>query len=800
MIDSFYEMSETENLHAFGGVILKCLTYEPNESQQGKDLSGLVQFLGRQVGSGKFSLRYISHGDGEVCVCLLFRAVKINGTNTESHTHQLLKGLNNYVQTQYRNYEFVTAPEIEKVLRPFRIGAMAEISRGVARVSATKWNVKNRQEIGFLKSQIREVIGEQNEDKETIDYVVPWIRPVSSLRGLCETLASQPRSCMVDFGITPLTPTEATQVLMNHEKNLLQCENLLRYEQMQPEGGIPTSKIKIVHDWINKQKSLMEIPGNIYFLRVRVASEEPISPELVQAVGEAVTVPAQSIANQIPLVSGGFIVDDVNVEDYLSSINELEKEKISEKLTQYLFDGGSLGAALVLPVADRIVFPGIEVRPFRFLEAPTKLPESGILFGSATRLRNKIQVRLKPDDLRYGVYITGEPGTGKTTVNETAIMDIIRKGHGVAILDPHGDLISKLIDQIPEKRQKDVILFDVADTNYPIGLNLLEWETENERLFVMHEMLSYMNMQFLRVEQGPMFWSFLRNSLNLITSNKKDPGTLLHIPMLIDPQYRQRWLDHVQDRETRFYFEKVLPDMINSRDGGYISYLTSKFESFTSDRILRNIIGQRRCTIRFEDVLNGRKILLARIAKGVITEQNASLLCMIFVARFWAAAIKRISVPLQERKDFYIFVDEFQNVATDTFISALAEARKFRLNLILSHQYTGQLPERVLEAVLGNVGTIMTFRSGPEDAQRLRTYFEPTISALALSSQPNYHAYVRLMIDGIATPPFSMRTALETPSLVESQTDVREWIVTNSRKLYGRPLSEVEKEIAAVTC
>jgi hypothetical protein len=199
-------------------------------------------------------------------------------------------------------------------------------------------------------------------------------------------------------------------------------------------------------------------------------------------------------------------------------------------------------------------------------------------------------------------------------------------------------------------------------------------------------------------------------------------------------------------------------------------------------------------------VLNGRKILLARIAKGVITEQNASLLCMIFVARFWAAAIKRISVPLQERKDFYIFVDEFQNVATDTFISALAEARKFRLNLILSHQYTGQLPERVLEAVLGNVGTIMTFRSGPEDAQRLRTYFEPTISALALSSQPNYHAYVRLMIDGIATPPFSMRTALETPSLVESQTDVREWIVTNSRKLYGRPLSEVEKEIAAVTC
>jgi len=172
---------------------------------------------------------------------------------------------------------------------------------------------------------------------------------------------------------------------------------------------------------------------------------------------------------------------------------------------------------------------------------------------------------------------------------------------------------------------------------------------------------------------------------------------------------------------------------------------------------------------------------------------------MILVARFWAAATKRIEVPLNERKDFYIFVDEFQNVATDTFASALSEARKFRLNFVLSNQFTKQLPERVLDAVLGNVGTVMTFRSGPDDAQRLSGYFRPSVGALALSTQPNYHAYVRLMVDETVTPPFSMWTRLEPPPSAEQQSSARQFILANTRKRYGRPVAEVEREIAALT-
>ncbi len=782
-----------------GGVTLKCLTFTTDEGQRGSDLSGMVNFLGRQVGSGSFSLRYISNGNGEICVSLLFRIIKKEQRTTKNDVQQVLQGLRNYLQTQHKDYEFTPIPDIQSVLRPFDIRDMAEITRGVTKTTVAKWAPKCGRGLGFVRDTVAELHAPTMEDGQTIEYVIPWIRPVSSLRGLCETLSGQKSACLVDFSIIPLNATDAAYALDDLQQNIFVCDHLLQEEQSQNNGTIPTPETKVLRDWICKQKSLLDMPGNLYGVRILVASEKKVSPDLIQAVGEAVTAPPKSLVNYSPLVSGGFSVSEVPASNYTGNIYELKPDRTLDYSPKRLFDGGSAGLAMVLPVADGLIFPGIAVRAARFMEAPLKLPEVGILFGDASRLTNKVPLRLMQSDMRYGVYICGEPGTGKTTVNETAIMSIIKSGGGVAVLDPHGDLVDSLIAQIPENRRKDVILFDVGDTSYPIGLNILEWETEAELVFVKSEMLSYFNMLYLRIEQGPVFWSFIRNSLELITSNKKDPGTLLNIPMLVDDNYRQRWLAHIRDPRIRFYWERTFPDMIASKDFGYISYLTSKLEAFTSDALMRNIIGQKRSTIRFEDIINNRKIFLARMAKGIVAQQNSALLCMIIVARLWAAATKRISVPLNERKDFYIFVDEFQNVATDTFASALSESRKFRLNFVLSNQFTKQLPEHVLDSVLGNVGTVMAFRSGPDDAQRLSGYFQPSIGALSLSTQPNYHAYVRLMVNETVTPPFSMWTRLEPPPPKDQQASARQFILSNTRKIYARPVAEVEEDIAGLT-
>jgi hypothetical protein len=797
--DGSQKPAKTKNLHAIGGVALKRLIYMPNEAQKGLDLSGVVKFLGGQAGSGKFCLRYISHGNGEIGVYLLFRVEGRSARRIKAEIGRVLQALTNYLHTHLRDYEFDPIADIDQVLKPFKIRTMAEISRQTARVTIASWDTNGQQALGFRPDQAGEVHGTQEEGKVAIDYVVPWIRPLSSLRGLCETLSRQQTPCLIDFGITPLVADEAVPALRQDEKQILICENYLQGERVKHEGTVFRLRTQMMRDWICEQKSLMEVPGNIYSLRVRVAGKGPLNPELLQAVGEAVTAPPQASTNRPPFIAGGFSIDEVNAGNYADYIYQLQPEKASENCSQYLFDGGSAGAALVLPQADGLEFPSIDVRPVRFLEAPKILPWSGTLIGEVNACGTRRPLCFQVDDQRHHVLVVGKTGTAKTTALVTMALANIRNGHGVAFFDPHGDAADYLLDHIPEERAGDVIYFNVGDTSHPIGLNLLQCDTAGERVHIRAEFLSYMAMQFLRIEQGPIFWSFLTNGLDLLMSNSQDPGTLVHFPMLVDEEYRRRWLAHVKDPRLRFYWERTFPDLLVSRDGGMIGYLTSKFEVFTADPCMRNIIGQKRCSINFEDVINNRKILVARMSKGDISEKNSALLCMIFIARLWTAAIKRIKVPIEERKDFYIYVDEFQNLATETFTTALSEARKFRLNFVLSNQYTAQLPEHVQQAVLGNVGSVMAFRTGPEDAQRLKGYFDPSVSALALASQPNYHAYMRMMVDGVMTPPFSMWTKLDAFSLPENWQRVRERIVANSRELYGRPVAEVEREIAMYT-
>jgi hypothetical protein len=494
-------------------------------------------------------------------------------------------------------------------------------------------------------------------------------------------------------------------------------------------------------------------------------------------------------------LAGGFQVCSYKPEAVVGGLIYLDEDIPISDSARYLFDSQSAGATLILPSSDAATFPGIPVRVARFLDAPPECRISGTVMGQGVAQNQPVEVRLMPDDQRRHVYAIGQTGVGKTTLVLKMAMENIRKGDGVAVLDPHGDLIEQLLIRIPRSRLNDIILFDPGDTDYPIGLNLLEWETEDQKAFLADEMVAMLQLLYLRDEMGPMFWHNVRYGMLLLMARQDDPGTLVEFPWLFsDPDYHKRWLPHVKDPLVRRFWEKEFAKTDYGKDL-FLQYIVSKFDPFITHPLMRNCIGQRKSGFNFDTVINHGKILLANLAKGNLGEGNSSLLGMIVIAKLYAAAMRRVRLPMNERRDFYIYVDEFQNLATHNFAHILSEARKFRLNLMLCNQYIDQIPDSIAKAILGNIGSLVVFRTGLPDAEMLKAYFDPPLPREALTDQPNYHAYVRLMIKGVLTSPFSMWTLLEPCKQAEYQRDVRERVINQSRKWYAKRRHQVEKDI-----
>ena len=443
--------------------------------------------------------------------------------------------------------------------------------------------------------------------------------------------------------------------------------------------------------------------------------------------------------------------------------------------------------------------PGIRWFLAKRAPAPTNMPTEGIVLGVNLYRGEKTIVRLKHQDRRRHLYAIGMTGTGKSTFFESMILQDIREGRGVAFFDPHGESIENILQRIPKERAEDVILFDPADTQRPMGLNLLEWRTPEEKDFLVAEAIQIFYKLFDPTRQGfvgPQFEHWMRNAA-LTVMESEGGGTLIEIPRLfVDDEFRKKKIAQVKDEVVRAFWVQQMAKTADFHKSEMYNYFISKFGRFMTNRMMRNIIGQAHSAFDFRQVMDEGKILLVKLSKGKIGELNCNLLGMILVARLFTAALSRHDLPMEKRRDFYLYVDEFQNFATETFASILSEARKYRLNLNITNQFIAQVPEGIRDAIIGNVGTLVAFRIGMPDAEFLAKEFEPIFEPQDLTSIEAFNAYVRLLIDNTPTKPFSMQTI---PDSTPPNSKLAAAIGGLSRLKFGKSLAIVEAEVGERT-
>ncbi len=442
--------------------------------------------------------------------------------------------------------------------------------------------------------------------------------------------------------------------------------------------------------------------------------------------------------------------------------------------------------------------PNINWLSARKAPPPSNMPEEGLLLGKALYRNEKTPVRIKRGDRRRHMYIIGKSGSGKSVYMENMIIQDVKNGEGVCVLDPHGDLVMHVLANIPEERKDDVIIFNPSDMDRPVGLNMLEAKTEDQKDFVVQEMISIFYKLFGAEMIGPIFEHQMRNVMLTLMADIKEPGTIAEIPrMFSDDAFAQGWVKKVKDPVVRAFWEKEMAKTSDFHKSETLGYLISKVGRFVGNEMMRNIIGQNKSGFDFREIMDKKKILLINLAKGTTGEVNAKLLGLIIVAKLQMAALGRADISEDKRHDFYLYIDEFQNFITDSISTILSEARKYRLNLIMAHQYMGQLSDStkgdssVRDAVLGNAGTMCAFRIGPDDSEILAKEFAPVFNAYDLINVEKFTAYVKLLIDNTAAKPFNMATE---PPLPENEEYAKS-IIKLSRIKYGRDRKIVAEEV-----
>jgi len=425
---------------------------------------------------------------------------------------------------------------------------------------------------------------------------------------------------------------------------------------------------------------------------------------------------------------------------------------------------------------------------------PSDLPEKGdICIGNVSyRGEDKKVYFASKEDRRRHLYLIGQTGVGKSGFMEGLIIQDILNGEGVAVVDPHGETVEHVLASIPKERVDDVVMFEPFDTERPCGLNMLEYDTPEQKDFAVQEMIAIFMKLFPPEIIGPMFEHYMRNAMLALMADKDTPGTLVEIPkMFTDPNFLQQRLAKVSDPIVRNFWVKEWAQTTGSTRSDMLGYVVSKLGRFIENEMMRNIIGQSHSGFDLAKIMDEKKIFLANLSKGLTGEVNSSLLGLILVSKIQMAAMRRAKVAEEKRIDFYLYIDEFQNFTTDSISTILSEARKYKLNLIMAHQYMPQLKEEIRDAVLGNVGTIGAFRIGAEDAENLEKQFEPGFTRFDLVNLDNFTMIIKMMIDNKISTPFKMNT-LPPP---KGKPEIVEAIKKISKLKYGKPKAIVEQDI-----
>lgn len=419
-----------------------------------------------------------------------------------------------------------------------------------------------------------------------------------------------------------------------------------------------------------------------------------------------------------------------------------------------------------------------------------------ITFLAKTNFRKKDQIfGIRRNDRRQHMYVVGKTGVGKTAFLKNMALQDIQNGEGLAIIDPHGEFVEDVLNSIPSHRINDVVYFNPSDTEYPVSFNILEVTNPQYKHLVASGLIGIFTKIWANVWSARMEYILANCILALLDT----PGTtLLGIPrMLVDRDYRQKIINNLKDPVVKSFWINEYEEWSPSYRNEAIAPVQNKVGQFLNVSLIRNIVGQSKNTIDVDEIMNTRKILLVNVSKGRVGEDNAAILGAMVITKIQLSAMERVRIPEEKRRDFYLYVDEFQNFATDSFVNILSEARKYRLNLIIAHQYIGQLitetTTAVRDAVFGNVGTMVSFRVGAGDAEFLELEFTPEFLQNDLINLPNYNIYMKLMIDGITSRPFSAKTLPPIP--IDTEQKNREKIIKVAREQYARSKNDAEGEI-----
>ncbi len=489
------------------------------------------------------------------------------------------------------------------------------------------------------------------------------------------------------------------------------------------------------------------------------------------------------------------------------SVRRFTTKKTKKPAFNYIFRAFNEEHAIVLGVeeiASIFHFPisTTDTPKIKWLKSgsappPTDIPTEGVYIGTNDYRGVNTDVYLSQNDRRRHFYVIGQTGVGKSTIFEEMAKQDIKNGHGICYIDPHGEAIEHVMTVIPKERAEDVIYFDPADVERPFGLNMLEYDENKpeEKTFVVNEIINIFDALYdLKATGGPMFEQYMRNAMLLIMDDPESGSTLMEIPkVLADEDYRRMKLEKCKNTTVRsFWLEEAEKAGGEAALANMVPYITSKLTPFLSNDMMRPIISQQKSTLNFREIMDSQKILLINLSKGKIGETNSHLLGMIIVGKILMAALGRVDMDEDKRKDFYMYIDEFQNVTTDSIAQILSEARKYRLSLNITHQFIGQLSEDISKAVFGNVGSMAVYRVGPEDAEFLEKQFAPVFTSQDLINVDNYKYFGRLLLNGVSTAPFN----LNAPFPTEGSKDIIEPVKELSRLKYGRDRDVVEREVA----
>ena len=784
---------------------------------------------GERAPSIVFALRYLLQpaptrgAGGRIEVALLGQATQPDAERASREARALWEECRALLGGALPDHSWQTADteaELDALWRPFALETahVAEVRRRESVLALPELNARPALGQGAAAS----------ETASAVTLVHPFAPHAVELSRLLRALLLHPHPLVWQTTIAPAQLTVGEIAALRAQ--MARCERPEQQRQANrdalfaPAAQFPEA---LAHDMgraLGQQLACLQTAPLL--LNVALFSPQPLPPSLAAACGAAISAATSHApeSSGATLQNGGFSVawpvSDEQHQTARRNAGQLEfapwgRTPLPPALQRlsHLADASEASGAFRLPWANSEGLPGLTVRTTRLRPVPPEVAalsrgETGasLPLGVNRYLGQQQEIFLTEADRRQHVYVVGQTGTGKTTLLKNLALADMEAGHGVAVVDPHGDLFEELLALVPAHRREDVIVFDPTDKTQPVGLNMLECHDEDERYFVVREMRAIMerlmNDQYQSQAAhftGPTFYQHMQVNMLLAMSDLDDPGTLLEFHQIFQqPDYWKRWLPlRWSDSRLRSWVDNVLPSTDYLKRGSEVlsmgEYLSSRFEDFLFDPRLRLIFGQKRSTIDLRCVMDEGKILLVNLAKGHLSEANARFLGMILMAKLQAAAMSRIDLPVAQRRPFYLYVDEFQSLATQNFTLLLSEARKFGVGLTLANQFAAQIEDqRITRALFGNVGTLIAFRVGRADAELLAPLLQSHFDADDLTNLPNWQACLKTTVGGQTATPFSLQTLL--PAALPD-TAMSDDLRAVSAARYGRPRVEVEAEI-----